>query len=134
MINSLEQLLKQYTEIKAALDSTLQVNGHLGINPVVTAQTVINTIHQLYQLMHNGKKIHEMMTKQKTSRHSEYKETCEYVHATSSAPFVEKEKKNEYPFELLILVIGILLFFSLPFHNFIFVLGALIVFVILNCL
>jgi GTP-binding protein EngB required for normal cell division len=134
MINSLEQLLKQYTEIKAALDSTLQVNGHLGLSPVVTAQTVINTIHQLYQLMHNGKKIHEMMTKQKTSRNSEYKETCEYVHATSSAPFVEKEKKNEYHFELLILVIGILLFFSLPFHNFIFVLGALIVFVILNCL
>jgi GTP-binding protein EngB required for normal cell division len=98
MINSLEQLLKQYTEIKAAFDTSLQVNEQLGLNtatnPAVTAQTVIKTIHQLYKLKHNGKKIHEMIKKQKASRSSEYKENCEYVHPKSSAPFVAKEKKK----------------------------------------
>ncbi|KAH0821493.1 hypothetical protein GEV33_001298 [Tenebrio molitor] len=105
MINSLEQLLKQYTEFKAAFDTSLQVNEQLGLNPVVTVQAVTQAINQLYQLKHNGQKIHEMMKKQKASRYSEYKENCEYVHLTSSAPFVGKEKKNVYLFELMILVI-----------------------------
>nr|XP_008197555.1 PREDICTED: uncharacterized protein LOC659539 isoform X2 [Tribolium castaneum] len=88
VVHHLEQLLQRYSELKSAFDRSLELSQQHGLNTVissaVTAQSVMNTIHQLYKLKHNGKKIHELLKKQKASRNSEYDKSCEYVHPKSS--------------------------------------------------
>ncbi|RZC34101.1 uncharacterized protein BDFB_010065 [Asbolus verrucosus] len=99
-INNLEQLLRQYEEVKAAFDSSLKSSNQHGVNMLtskVTPQSVITAIHNLYKLRHNGKKIHELLKKQKSSRNSEYDKNCEYVHPKSSGVYTpeSKDKSNK---------------------------------------
>ncbi|XP_063930985.1 uncharacterized protein LOC135143068 [Zophobas morio] len=88
VVHNLEQLLYQYEQIKEAFENTLNLDKQLGItthgSTTVTAQTVLDTIHNLYQLKHNGKKIHELLKKQRAPRNSEYDDSCEYIHPKSS--------------------------------------------------
>ncbi|XP_044271283.1 uncharacterized protein LOC123015565 [Tribolium madens] len=88
VVHHLEQLLQRYVELKSAFDQSLQLSQQHGLNTIVssavTAQSVMNTVSQLYKLKHNGKKIHELLKKQKASRNSEYDKSCEYVHPKSS--------------------------------------------------
>lgn len=99
VVHNLEELLRQYDEMKAAFDQSLLLNKKLGLNYVipstVTPQSIMKTIETLFSLKHNGKKIKEMLKKQKHSRDKEYDKNCEYIHPQSSSQSEKKSKKGE---------------------------------------
>ncbi|XP_050510540.1 uncharacterized protein LOC126887194 isoform X1 [Diabrotica virgifera virgifera] len=93
-VSHLEQLLRQYVEIKKRFDEALKSNKAIGKDAVITAQDVHEAINKLYGLKHNGKKIKELYTCQKNSRTKEFKNT-EYIHKMTSKPKEKNEDKKK---------------------------------------
>lgn len=88
--------MKRYDEIKTAFDKTLEYNKStsMGLPLSDSPDFILATIQNLYKLPLNGKKINELLKKQKASRKFEYDKNCEYIHP-KTAELKEKSKKKE---------------------------------------
>lgn len=99
VIVQLQNLLQEYEAAKQSFDDALAIQKRIGeIDPLITPQKIQESIQELYNLKHNGKKIKELYECQKKSRAKEHKYT-EYVHEVLTQLGKDtnrKEAKEDY--------------------------------------
>lgn len=86
----MKESLKKHEEAKLAFNQSLS-SSNSARGSLITADTIKQDIHTLYTLKNNGKKIKELMEKQKTARSKEYNFSYETV---SMAPVTKKRQKK----------------------------------------
>lgn len=93
VVHQLQKLLQEYGAAKQSFDEALALQKRIGeTDALITPQKIQDSIQELYNLKHNGKKIKELYECQKKSRAKEHKHT-EYVHQVLTR--LEKDSKKE---------------------------------------